>query len=215
MRSGAKPLPKPQITAMVLLGSRALPLGSPVAVSHHRRFPCTPPQQQCIITRPRCAWPNARSRGPLQVQAKQKHKSTTSGNPPPELQISFAEILRSGHDQQPLPNPPKSSTFVDVLPYLLKLALAEKANYWRIGTAFVALLVSKCAGRYCVKCEPPAPQTHARTRTHSHTHCAQSPSSSPFTGHPLDWLHPFRLAHTHTFTRHCPRHSLTLCDFSW
>jgi hypothetical protein len=47
----------------------------------------------------------------------------------------------------PLPAPPKSGqSLADVLPYLLKLALSEKQLSWRLGAAFVCMLVSKAAG---------------------------------------------------------------------
>lgn len=47
-----------------------------------------------------------------------------------------------------LPAPPKSSTFVDVLPYIIKLALAERQLWGRLVAAFCCLLVSKAAGAW-------------------------------------------------------------------
>lgn len=46
----------------------------------------------------------------------------------------------------PLPTPPTSSSDWSVLPYLWKLALAEKQMAWRIGAAFTCMLMSKAAG---------------------------------------------------------------------
>jgi hypothetical protein len=46
----------------------------------------------------------------------------------------------------PLPTPPKSSSDWSVLPYLWQLAVAEKQLSWRLGAAFVCMLVSKSAG---------------------------------------------------------------------
>ena len=39
------------------------------------------------------------------------------------------------------PVTPKSATLVDVIPYLLQLALADRGLYWRLGGAMVALVV--------------------------------------------------------------------------
>jgi hypothetical protein len=51
------------------------------------------------------------------------------------------------HAVAPLPAPPKSGqSLTDVLPYLFKLALSEKQLSWRLGAAFVCMLVSKAAG---------------------------------------------------------------------
>jgi hypothetical protein len=47
----------------------------------------------------------------------------------------------------PLPAPPASSSDWGVLPYLWNLALAEKQMSWRIGVAFMCMLISKAAGR--------------------------------------------------------------------
>jgi hypothetical protein len=49
---------------------------------------------------------------------------------------------------QPLPPAPLQATFADVLPWLLKLAVAEKAMWWRIVLAFGCLVISKGAGWY-------------------------------------------------------------------
>ncbi|KAF8062057.1 ATM1 [Scenedesmus sp. PABB004] len=47
----------------------------------------------------------------------------------------------------PLPAPPRSGeSLVEVLPYLLKLAMAERQLSWRLGAAFAFMLVSKAAG---------------------------------------------------------------------
>jgi hypothetical protein len=46
----------------------------------------------------------------------------------------------------PLPTPPASSSDWGVLPYLWNLALAEKQMAWRIGVAFMCMLMSKAAG---------------------------------------------------------------------
>lgn len=48
----------------------------------------------------------------------------------------------------PLPAPPKSGeSLAHVLPYLMKLAMSEKALSWRLGAAFLCMLVSKAAGK--------------------------------------------------------------------
>lgn len=47
-----------------------------------------------------------------------------------------------------LPPPPKSGEdLTHVLPYILKLALAEKQLSWRVGAAVVLMLASKAAGK--------------------------------------------------------------------
>ena len=45
-----------------------------------------------------------------------------------------------------LPTPPKSASLLDVLPYLVELALADRALWWRLGTALVLMVLSKGAG---------------------------------------------------------------------
>lgn len=50
------------------------------------------------------------------------------------------------HAPLPLPPTPKSSNFVDVFPYLAKLALSEKTLYWRLATALGLMVLSKVAG---------------------------------------------------------------------
>lgn len=50
-----------------------------------------------------------------------------------------------------LPPPPASSNDWAILPYLWKLAVAEKQMVWRIGAAFICMLASKAAGVACGK----------------------------------------------------------------
>ncbi|GAB4819537.1 hypothetical protein N2152v2_006583 [Parachlorella kessleri] len=45
-----------------------------------------------------------------------------------------------------LPPPPRSARLVDVLPYLVRLALGDPQLHWRLGVAMVLLLASKSAG---------------------------------------------------------------------
>lgn len=45
-----------------------------------------------------------------------------------------------------LPPTPQKTTIFTIMPYLLKLALAEKQLYWRIGIATSFLVVSKITG---------------------------------------------------------------------
>lgn len=45
-----------------------------------------------------------------------------------------------------LPPPPKSTSLLDVLPYLTKLAVSDAQLYWRLGLAFVLMIASKAAG---------------------------------------------------------------------
>lgn len=57
-------------------------------------------------------------------------------------------IEEPSHEHAPLPLPPvpKSSNFMDVFPYLAKLALSEKTLYWRLATALGLMVLSKVAG---------------------------------------------------------------------
>lgn len=50
------------------------------------------------------------------------------------------------HAPLELPPTPKSSSLVDVFPYLAKLALSEKTLYWRLATALALMVASKVAG---------------------------------------------------------------------
>lgn len=50
------------------------------------------------------------------------------------------------HAPLPLPPTPKSSNFMDVFPYLAKLALSEKTLYWRLAAALALMVLSKVAG---------------------------------------------------------------------
>ena len=50
------------------------------------------------------------------------------------------------HAPLELPPTPKSSSLVDVFPYLAKLALSEKTLYWRLATALALMIASKVAG---------------------------------------------------------------------
>lgn len=45
-----------------------------------------------------------------------------------------------------LPPPPKSGNLLDVLPYLVRLAVADRQLWWRLGIAVLLMLASKAAG---------------------------------------------------------------------
>ena len=45
---------------------------------------------------------------------------------------------------------PESSSLTHVMPYLLKLAISDPQLYWRLGTALVAMILSKSAGTMLV-----------------------------------------------------------------
>lgn len=45
-----------------------------------------------------------------------------------------------------LPPTPKSSSLLDVFPYLARLALSERSLYWRLALALVLMVASKVAG---------------------------------------------------------------------
>ncbi len=47
---------------------------------------------------------------------------------------------------RPLPPPPSSANLVDVLPYLVRLALGDPSLRWRLGAAMCLLIVSKATG---------------------------------------------------------------------
>ncbi|WPT13144.1 ABC transporter B family member 25 [Picochlorum sp. SENEW3] len=55
-------------------------------------------------------------------------------------------IERDHKQKKGMPPVPASATLVDVLPYLLQLALCDPSVVWRIGVAMGALVVSKAAG---------------------------------------------------------------------
>lgn len=55
-------------------------------------------------------------------------------------------IERNHKQKKGMPPVPASATLVDVLPYLVKLALCDPSVVWRIGVAMGALVVSKAAG---------------------------------------------------------------------
>ncbi len=60
-----------------------------------------------------------------------------------------AAAARAGHVRTTpadLPPPPKSASLVHVLPYLARLALADRQLYWRLGLAFLLMCLSKAAG---------------------------------------------------------------------
>lgn len=68
----------------------------------------------------------------------------------PYLQDSRAA---ASHPVAPLPAPPASSSSGwGVLPYLWELARAEKQMAWRMGVAFICMLMSKAAGEDCYDC---------------------------------------------------------------
>lgn len=64
-----------------------------------------------------------------------------------EVRQKAANRIKS-HIPKPaqLPPPPKSTSLLDVLPYLTKLAVSDAQLYWRLGLAFVLMLASKAAG---------------------------------------------------------------------
>lgn len=45
-----------------------------------------------------------------------------------------------------LPPTPKSSSLLDVFPYLARLALSERSLYWRLALALLLMIASKVAG---------------------------------------------------------------------
>lgn len=45
-----------------------------------------------------------------------------------------------------LPPTPKSSSLLDVFPYLARLALSERSLYWRLALALFLMVASKVAG---------------------------------------------------------------------
>lgn len=47
-----------------------------------------------------------------------------------------------------LPPPPKSGNLLDVLPYLVRLAVADRQLWWRLGIAVLLMLASKAAGEW-------------------------------------------------------------------
>ena len=51
-----------------------------------------------------------------------------------------------GQGPPPLPPPPVTGRLVDVVPYLLRLALAEKKLMWRVALAMTCMVISKMAG---------------------------------------------------------------------
>ncbi|KAJ9529892.1 hypothetical protein QJQ45_022301 [Haematococcus lacustris] len=62
------------------------------------------------------------------------------------LNLSFQDLLRKGPSRQAaLPEPPTESTFAAVIPWLVKLAVAESKSWWRIALAFMCLVGSKFA----------------------------------------------------------------------
>ncbi|KAL6753645.1 hypothetical protein V8C86DRAFT_448357 [Haematococcus lacustris] len=66
------------------------------------------------------------------------------------LNLSFQDLLRKGPSRQAaLPEPPTESTFAAVIPWLVKLAVAESKSWWRIALAFMCLVGSKFAGMMC------------------------------------------------------------------
>lgn len=68
------------------------------------------------------------------------------------LNNTYLHDSRTADSQPPvaaLPPPPASSNDWAILPYLWKLAMAEKQMVWRIGAAFTCMLASKAAGVAC------------------------------------------------------------------
>jgi hypothetical protein len=76
--------------------------------------------------------------------------STLSIDSYSEPKAQLQQLLRQDHPQgvppTDLPPTPKSATLGDVLPYIAKLALADRQLYWRATAALLALLFSKAAG---------------------------------------------------------------------
>jgi len=64
----------------------------------------------------------------------------------------FNHTEASSHDADelaappPLPPTPKSSSLLDVFPYLARLALSERSLYWRLALALGLMIASKVAG---------------------------------------------------------------------
>ena len=64
-----------------------------------------------------------------------------------EVRQKAANRIKSpGPKPAQLPPPPKSTSLLDVLPYLTKLAVSDAQLYWRLGLAFVLMIASKAAG---------------------------------------------------------------------
>ena len=58
-----------------------------------------------------------------------------------------ADASRTFPALAPLPTPPQKTTLTSVLPYLAKLAFSEKQMKWRLGVAFICMIISKAAGK--------------------------------------------------------------------
>ncbi|GBF89046.1 metal ABC transporter permease [Raphidocelis subcapitata] len=82
-----------------------------------------------------------------QPQAENARQSHPDGVQPVDYAASYA-ALRSGNapPAAPLPPPPASASPRDVAGYLVRLALGERKMMWRVGLAFVFMVVSKAAG---------------------------------------------------------------------
>lgn len=66
------------------------------------------------------------------------------GGPPPGERLLVQDPTYT--PPAALPPAPTSARLMDVLPYLLRLALGEPQLYWRLGAALALLLASKAAG---------------------------------------------------------------------
>lgn len=64
----------------------------------------------------------------------------------PHGMVASPLIARDQKQKRGMPGVPKTATLVDVLPYLVRLAMCDTSVVWRIAVAMGALVVSKAAG---------------------------------------------------------------------
>jgi hypothetical protein len=113
---------------------------------------------------------------PLCTSTRQQHRSVRRRRCQPTVASSaaasawatpagFQKPDTSADDEQgtvpapaALPPTPKSSSLLDVFPYLAKLALSERSLYWRLALALMLMIASKVAG-WCPAATPPSAGT--------------------------------------------------------
>ena len=137
----SRPLAAAAAAAAAAGGAGALPLNNqPLNHQQHQ----TPQQQQQQQQLPflETVWRN--------IAAGGLADGSEGGVPTPAAAVAAAAAaVPPTHPVLPLPPPPKTASFAQVMPYLASLALSERQMWWRLALAFACMVVSKAAGLSC------------------------------------------------------------------
>lgn len=130
----------------VVLASHA-PFRTAITPSRAEQRRCLWPVNVPCLPAQRTEQPRNSCRRQLQVTAAASGAAAFNIPSQQEVRQKAANRIKSPIPKPAqLPPPPKSTSLLDVLPYLTKLAVSDAQLYWRLGLAFVLMIASKAAG---------------------------------------------------------------------